>query len=238
LTEIVVPEALSGPLWETALAWNRRLATQAPGRFVAGIVDLGMGVDLLASLRGADGLCFDLLDHPELVTDLLRHLRELWFRTYATLYHALPPGNGSNCWLNAWSSGRTYPLQIDFSCMVSVEMYRELFLEDLQAYCAWLDDAVYHLDGPGAIKHLDALLEIPCLKAIQWTAGAGQPAMPHWIPMLRRIQDAGKGVVIHIAPEDLPAIMAGLRPTGVCVSLGAPNPEAADAIVRAVAAWR
>jgi hypothetical protein len=238
LDDIVIPETLSGPLWDTALAWNRLLAELAPGRFVAGIVDLGMGADALASLRGPDGLCLDLLDDPERVKGLLRQLFHLWTRTYDTLYQAFPAGNGSNCWLTAWAPGRTYPLQNDFSCMVSASMYREIFLDDLKAYCDWLDYPVYHLDGPNAVKHVDALLEIPSLRAIQWTEGAGQPPMPHWIPMLRRIQDAGKGIVIHVAAEHLTLLMAGLRPEGVILTLGAPTPAAADALVATVAAWR
>jgi len=238
LDAVVVPDAPSGPLWETALAWTRRLAALAPGRFVAGVVDLGMAADSLATLRGPDGLCLDLCDNPDRVKTLLEQLFRLWTTAYTALYRELPAGNGSNTWLAAWAPGRTFPLQNDFSCMVSAEMYREIFLDDLRRYCKWLDYPVYHLDGPAAVKHLDALLEIPELKAVQWTAGAGQPAMPHWLPMLRRIQAAGKGVVIHVALDDLGPLMAGLRPEGVILSLGAPDPATADAIVARVAAWR
>lgn len=238
LDEVVIPDAPSGPLWETALAWTRRLTALAPGRFVAGVVDLGMAADSLATLRGTEGLCLDLCDDPERVRTLLGQLFRLWTAAYTALYRELPAGNGSNCWLGAWAPGKTYPLQNDFSCMVSAEMYRDFFLEDLRHYCQWLDYPVYHLDGPAAITHLDALLEIPELKAVQWTAGAGQPAMPHWLPMLRRIQAAGKGVVIHVAPDDLAPLMEGLRPEGVILSLGAPNPAAADAIVATVSTWR
>jgi len=139
LDEVVIPEAPSGPIWETALAWTRRLAALAPGRFVAGVVDLGMAADSLATLRGPDGLCLDLCDDPGRVKTLLEQLFRLWTAAYTALYRELPAGNGSNTWLTAWAPGRTFPLQNDFSCMVSAEMYRELFLDDLRRYCQWLD---------------------------------------------------------------------------------------------------
>jgi hypothetical protein len=238
LDDVVIPITPSGPLWETALDWNRRFVKLAPDRFIAGVIDLGMAADALAVLRGTENLCLDLLDQPERIKLLLKQLFNLWTNAYTALYQELPEGNGSNTWLTAWAPGRSFPLQNDFSCMISTAMYRELFLDDLQAYCDWLDFPVYHLDGPDAIKHLDMLLEIPSLKAIQWTAGAGQQPMPYWIPMLQRIQAAGKGVVIYIEPEELAPIMAGLRPEGVIVTLNAPDMATADALVASVSVWQ
>lgn len=226
------------PVWQATLRLTERIAAAAPGRFVAGITDLGMGADLLAAVRGADGLCMDMLDCPEVVQARLCELRTLWQQCYQALYDRLPPANGSNCWLPTWAPGRTYPLQNDFSCMISPEMYREFFLDDLVGHCNWLDYAAYHLDGPGAIRHLDMLLEIPSLRVIQWTAGAGQPPMPHWLPMLRRVQAAGKGLFLYTRAEDLDALMAGLRPAGVILNLWAPTPAAADALVAKLATWR
>jgi hypothetical protein len=223
--------------WQATLHLTERIAAAAPGRFIAGITDLGMGADLLAAVRGADGLCMDMMDCPDVVQARLSELRQLWQQCYQTLYDRLPAGNGSNCWLAAWAPGRTYPLQNDFSCMISPEMYREFFLEDLVAHCDWLDYAVYHLDGPGAVPHLDMLLEIPSLRAIQWTPGAGQPPMPYWLPMLRRIQAAGKGLFLYTAPQELDALMDGLRPEGVILNLWAGSPAEADALVDKVAAW-
>ena len=47
-----------------------------------------------------------------------------------------------------------------------------------------LDHSLYHLDGPDAIKHVPALMELEKLDALQWTCGAGQPdgACPRWYP--------------------------------------------------------
>ena len=48
-------------------------------------------------------------------------------------------------------------------------------MPSLQQQCQKLDYTLYHLDGPDAIKHLDALMEIEELDALQWTPGAGKP---------------------------------------------------------------
>ena len=59
-----------------------------------------------------------------------------------------------------------------------------LFAPEQRSEVAFFGGAFYHLDGPGAVVHLDALLEIPHMKAIQWVPGAGQPTAAGWIPLM------------------------------------------------------
>ncbi len=66
-------------------------------------------------------------------------------------------------------AGRVHITSNDFSCMVSPAMMREFFLEITVEECRLADRNVYHLDGRNAIKHLDMLLKIPELHAIQPT---------------------------------------------------------------------
>jgi len=226
------------PVWLATLRLTKRISECAKNKFVCGIADLGMGIDLLANVRGPDGLCLDLMDDPKTVVTRLADLRKIWEQCYQSLYDLFPIGNGSNCWMPAWALRKSYPLQGDFTCMISPDMFAEIVLPDLQEYCRWLDYPVYHLDGPGALKHLDLILSMPELRAVQWTAGTGQPPMPYWIPMLRQIQKAGKGLFLYVTPEDVEQLMAELRPEGVILNMWASNPADADALVDKVALWR
>jgi len=224
------------PVWVAVQRLTKLIAELSPGRFVAGVCDLGLGADALAAIGGSEQLCLDLLEEPDLVKARLAKLRIAWEKCYGTLFSLLPANNGSCCWLPAWSPGKTYPLQNDFSYMISAEMFREFFLEDLAAHCAMLDHPIYHLDGVGAVKHLDAILEIPSLRAIQWTPGPGNP-LCNGIPMLKKIQDAGKGVFVYAAPNDLDALMESLSPKGIIVNLWASSPEEAEALVAKTFRW-
>jgi len=43
-----------------------------------------------------------------------------------------------------------------------------------------------HIDGTGVLRHLDAILELPNVQAIQWVQGLGPDApMLQWAPLLR-----------------------------------------------------
>lgn len=227
----------ANPAWIAAKQLTRLIAELAPGRFIAGVCDLGMGADALAAIAGSEQFCMDILEEPELVKANLLKLGVTWKKCYEELYSILPPGNGSCCWLQAWSPARSFPLQNDFSYMISAEMFREFFLDDLAAHCAMLDHPIYHLDGTGAVKHLDAILEISSLRAIQWSPGEGALPLVHWIPMLKKIQDAGKGVFVYAAPDDLDELIKRLSPKGIIVNVWTSTPEEAERLIAKTERW-
>ena len=115
-------------------------------------------------------------------------LTPLWFEIYEGIHRSIREKLiGSSTWLSAWSPGRWYPTSCDFVALVSPQMFDEFILPDIIAEVEWLDQSLYHLDGPDAIVHLDSLLNIPKLGGIQWGPGAASSSMLHWIPLLKRI---------------------------------------------------
>ena len=59
-------------------------------------------------------------------------------------------------------------LQCDLSYMISPQMFGRFVLPELAASCRRLGNPAYHLDGPGEIPHVDMLLSIPELRAMQY----------------------------------------------------------------------
>ena len=57
-----------------------------------------------------------------------------------------------------------------------------------------MDRTVYHLDGPGELNHIDALLAVEELDAIQWIQGEGNPSSDYYIDLYQKILSAGKQV--------------------------------------------
>ena len=147
---------------------------------------------------------------------MLRDLQQvgaLYEPVYKTLYKAGRMEEfGSTSWSDMWSEGRTQTVQCDFCCMISPEHFRKFALPWLEYEISCLDHAVYHMDGPGQVRHLDDLLSLPQLHTIQWVPGAGQAAAPAWLDMLRKIQKAGKSLQVLVTAEELRAIYQQLAP--------------------------
>jgi hypothetical protein len=84
--------------------------------------------------------------------------------------------------------------QCDASCMISPELFERFELPSLAHELAGLDASIYHLDGPGAIRHLEAICSLEKLDMIQWVPGAGQDDKD-WSDLRRRIDELGKGQI-------------------------------------------
>ena len=186
-------------MWRMHGELTAKLCAASGGSFYTSIVDIGGPLDILAALRGSQELLFDLYDYPDKIKDAMKKILPMWKHTFQTLAdYTLKYQDGITTWMPIWCSGRYFPLQCDFSAMLSPDMFKEFVLDDLVELTEFLDHSIYHLDGPGEIPHLDHLLSIPRLDAIQWTAGAGKPDVTseEWFDMYQRIQAAGKGLVL------------------------------------------
>jgi hypothetical protein len=81
--------------------------------------------------------------------------------------------------------------------MISPPMFETFCWQDNLECCAHVDHSLYHLDGPGAVRHVPLLLRLERLDCIQWIQGAGGPLPSQWLDLLRRIQAGGKSLQLY-----------------------------------------
>jgi len=186
-----------------------------------GLPDLGGGYDILASLRGSENLLYDLYDYPEQIHTLMKRVVAAWklyyedFSSYLLKYYG-----GMTTWMPIWNDKRWAPLQCDFCAMISPDSFRDFVAPYLADEAAFLDNAVYHLDGPGELPHLDYLLDIDKINAIQWTPGAGDEGMcsPKWFDLYKKIQSKNKGLILLEAePDSLLPLLENVSHKGLYV---------------------
>lgn len=222
--EKFLPFALKedNPIWKSYLAFSRALAGHSQGRYVVGMADLHSNIDTLAALRGPQQLCMDLYECPELIERATVQARALFPVIYNRIFTAGGMENsGSVGWIPFWCQGKYASIQADFICMVSPDMARRFIIPALEEEATFLDHCIYHLDGPGALAHLDDLLSITCLDAIQWIPGAGQPPQWEWIEILQKCQKAGKKLQLLDVPslEVVKLLHKNLEPKGLVYCL-------------------
>jgi dienelactone hydrolase len=197
----------------------------------------------MSQMCGTQEFCLDLVDCPEAVAAYRdRHLAA-WLES-AAFWREFFRRNGypgTTNWASAFSPDEYDQIQCDFCLMVGPDIFSWLIAPEQRAEAAFFGGAVYHLDGPGAVAHLDALLEIPHLKAIQWVPGAGQPTAGGWIPLLQRIQAAGKAIQIYAKAAEVPIYKEHLRPEGLMLHFafdewGLSESQCED-LMRSIEAW-
>lgn len=162
-----------------------------------GMPDLGGVMDVAATLRGTENLLMDLIDEPEEVLRLIGEIETAWYAAYDDFSKILHPKGGSMGWTD-WSvilsPTPSYILQCDFCYMIGDEMFKKFVLPTLKRDTERLDNTIYHLDGIGELCHLDTILTLPKLNAVQWVFGDGKPGPMHWLDVYRKIKAAGKGI--------------------------------------------
>ena len=209
------------------------------GKFITGLTDLHPGGDCLAALRGPQNLAMDLIAHPDEVKALLARMEADYQAVYDLFYQRLrAAGLPITTWTPLMCDGRYYLPSNDFSIMVSREMFQEFFLPGIIRECQFLDHSLYHLDGPGALRHLDCLLDISELDAVQFVPTATEAAFAKWAGVYRRIQDAGKGLQVTCEIGEIGEVMEALRPEGVYLVVnGVASREMADALLEKLQRW-
>jgi hypothetical protein len=188
--------------WKRHLSLIKRAVELSDGGFIINIPDIVENIDTLAALRGPQDLCYDIADEPATVKHYIEQRDGLYFRYYDAMYDIVSSKDGSSSYtaFNIWGPGKTAKVQCDFCALMSPIQFRYLVQDSLRKQCRLLDNSMFHLDGPDALKHLDAVLEIKELDAIQWTPGAGRPDGGNdiWYPIYDKVRASGKSIWIML----------------------------------------
>lgn len=213
-------------------------AQRAQGRYYVGLPDLNGPSEIMSRLRNPQRLAIDLLENGDPVKEALNEVNVAWLRYWQACVGAIHQwSEGYFYWMGIWSDRPSIDLQSDFSCLISPDMFNEFLLPSIEQQTRWVERTIYHLDGPGAVRHLDALLELPELDGIQWVPGAGAPPMRHWIRLLRRVQAKGKRLVLYCEPDEVETLLAELEPEGVLLNTQCDTMAEAQALLGKVAHW-
>ena len=183
------------------------------GTVMIGMPDFGSPLDAAAALIGTENLLYALADEPEEVLRLVGELHRAWHEAYRDFAAVLAPQGGFTDWGGLLSQGPSYILQCDFCYMIGPEMFRTFVLDSLRDDTKRLSHTIYHLDGTGELVHLDPLLSLDDLDAVQWVWGAGKPGAAHWLDLYRRIRDAGKQIMVVGGAQDYLDVLHGVGGT-------------------------
>ena len=191
------------------------------GKIEIGYTDIGGNLDILASLRESQKLLIELVEQPQKIHTWTHAITQNWLDLFHQIEGLFPPQQpGRTCWGPMWAPGSTYLLQCDISIMISPRMFNAYVMPDLEACCEEIDFPFYHLDGPGAVRHIDSILSIEKLRGVQWVPGAGAPPAEEWLPLLEKIRTAGKLCQVYVSVEGALKIARALGQKGFLFCIG------------------
>lgn len=211
---------------------------KCPGKFMVGYTDLHPGMDCAAAWRDPLHLCTDLLIYPvevkQLIDHACMHFQELFdhYDTILKKHHQL-----SVTWMGIPSFGKMHIPSCDFSAMISTEQFEEFCLPVILEEVKPMTHNIFHLDGKGVANHVDHILAIPEINAIQWVQGVGDdlPIM-QWVPFIKKIQAAGKSVVVDLHLNELEDFIGAMDPEGLLLCIAAEE-NIQPGIIKRIGKW-
>ncbi len=224
---------------EKITALTAHALERAKGKFMVGYTDLHPGMDCLAAWRDTQELLIDLYDEPGQVAQAAALAGRDFHRIFDEYDSILKQHHQlSVTWMGIPSYGKMHIPSCDFSAMISQDQFREFCLPGILDEMKGMDHNIFHLDGRGVAKHLETLLEIPQIDAIQWVQGVNEDKeIAQWIPMIRRIQEKGKSVVLNVERHEIALLMDELRPEGILVCVPGNGAEEQRSILDQIAKW-
>jgi hypothetical protein len=222
-----------GHWWKWMLDSTRQAARTSQGRYFVMPTWGNHAGDNLALLRGTQKLMVDITENPHWVRLAVQQVSEILLEIYNTLWPLVDEKvsglEGSVNYCGLWSPVRTMGFDCDISCCISPRQFEDLFLPSLIETMRTVDHCIYHLDGVVALQHLELLLSVPEIDAIQWVPGAGREAILQWVPLIQRVQRAGKSILVQAEAAEIPALFDAVPARGLCISTSCNSePEARD----------
>ena len=194
---------------------------KAQGHYYVGMPDLMEGLDVLAAIKGTDKVLLDTVMQPEVLEHQMQQINDIYFKVFDELYDIIREGDEmAFCYFSSWAPGKMSKLQSDISTMIQK-----------------IDYTLYHLDGVGAMHHLDALLEIKELNAIQWTPGVGEPqgGSPKWYDLYKKILAGGKSIMAcWVTLDELRPLLDNIGGDGVHLEMDFHNEREVEQAMKIV----
>jgi len=224
-------------LYTTLIKLAKYLTSESRGSFIIANPYISGDADALAHLRGSAKLLMDLAGSAGYIHNAMQKIQSAWIDTINVLYSILGDNNDGGLSVGGfqtWGKGRHACSQCDMSVMISPDHFKEYFFPYLKKQIKSVDIGFYHFDGIEQIRFLDMLLSIDELRAIQWQAVEGQPSPVEFIPYLKKIQKAKKGLIIPAKPNEVEKLMANLSSKGLYMIVNARDEDEANMVLKTV----
>ena len=212
----------ANPWYLKYLEFAKALVELADGRFPVGHgAEIGP-TDLHAVLRGHTNSIMDLMREPEKSHQLMWNMGEAFRDLAQTYWREMPLFEGGyyDAQYHIWSPGSIVRMQEDATAVYSPKLYEELVLPVDRMIAQSFECSFIHLHPPSLFL-LDHFLEIEEIRCFEVNREDAGPPLAEMIPDLRKIQDAGRSLLVRgfFTPDELDLIGDKLSSNGLFLQI-------------------
>lgn len=230
--------------WSEDNPWLRKLlqVTQAvvdyaAGRYAVGVSHLRGPADVLIALLGSERFFLAFFDNPQFIRRLAGQAASAWLkaaRAQAKIVPSYCDGYGLRFY-GLWAPARTVWMQDDTSVMMSLDHYRQFFLNSMRTMSVF-PYSVLHLHIP-SLHVAETLASVPNVRALNLTFDSQEITLQRAMPTLQRLQTRRMPLILTrdayegFSLTEYDEILDGLSPRGLSVHLKADSVEEGQAVM-------
>ena len=178
--------------------------------------------DMIAALRGASQMVFDLCDDPEPFRRLAGRCTDLLVALVEEQQRITGPfaGGYEVEQLALWAPDKIIRMQEDGSAFLSPALYVKHLQGEDERQASSFPYNVIHLHS-SSLFLLDVILDIESLKCIQINKDVGGMDVSGMLPFFEKVQDRGKRLMIRgkLDHDDLKLLRSRLSPNGLYLQI-------------------
>lgn len=196
--------------------------------------------DMIAALRGASQMVFDLCDDPEPFRRLAGRCTDLLVALVAEQQRITGPfaGGYEVEQLALWAPDRIIRMQEDGSAFLSPALYAKHLQDEDERQASSFPYNVIHLHS-SSLFLLDVILDVESLKCIQINKDVGGMDVSGMLPFFEKVQDRAKRLLIRgkLDQDDLKLLRSRLSPNGLYLQIVVESPAEAKRLREFFQPW-
>lgn len=213
----------SNPWYQKYLEFAKELTNLGQGRFPVAQPILRGVTDTIGSILGQQNLVWGIVDEPEIVkkafdvvVDTQRSLIEDQYQIIQPFYGGYNIG-----FYHVWAPGKVIWFQEDLAALLSPRHFDEFLFHTYNRYIEGYDYSMVHLH-PTAFHHLDGIMSVKNLSAVQITNDANVSDIETLFPACKRVIEGGKRLLLGMgsfSKNDIDAILKKLPRNSLALNI-------------------
>lgn len=225
----------NNPWYKKYIEFVEKLTEFAGGRFPVGQPILRGVTDTVGALIGQVEMVYGLIDEPQIIAYAFNVIANAIRQLVADQYSITKPfyGGWSIGFYHIWVPDKVIWYQEDLASLLSPEHFEQYLYATSTRILEGYNYSLVHLH-PASFQHIDIILRLTNLKAVQLNKDVGGPKIRDMIPVCKKIIESGKRVILGMGPidkDDIDAIYDGLPNRGVAINIIAKSVDEANDIL-------
>ena len=221
---------VKNPWYQKYFEFVDKLTKLSNGRFPVGQPIIRGVTDTVGALVGQEEFACSLITDPELTKEVFMRVSDIHRAIIEEQYRHVQAFHGGYAigFYHLWTPGKAIWYQEDLSLLMSPQNYSDYIVGTSINICEGYDYTLTHLH-PASFLHLDSILSIKGLKAVQINKDVNGPTILEMLPECKRVLAADKRLVIFadLVEEEIDNLLDNLPAEGLFFNIVAPTVERA-----------